>query len=241
MAASAQSSRDSLAKRVCRVCFLSLFLPLWAGLLLHALEGLAWEGPTVRLLLPAGLAAAGFLLHRILRSRAPDKVSNFVGFLSTLEHELTHAAVGLVFLRPPKSLHVAEDGGGYMTLSEGNWFIGLAPYAIPLYASAAFLLGRFVREPWDARCAMAAALLYGAFLSELLKSIHPKQTDLVCRGFLQSVVWVALFQALLLCFSLDMAVGNWSWGGALSSAKECYVRIFRFALDAAGRIAGGGA
>ena len=240
MAASASSSRDSLSKRICRACFLSLFLPLWAGLVLHALSGLAEEGPTVRLFIPAGLTAAGFALHRILRSRGPEKVSRFVGFLSTLEHELTHAAVALVFLRPPKSLHVTEEGGGYLTLSEGNWFIGLAPYAVPLYASAVLLLGCFVREPWGARCATASALLYGAFLSELLKSIHPKQTDLVCRGYLQSVVWVMLFQILLLCFSLDMAVGNWSWGGALSSAKECYARIFRFALDAASRIAGSG-
>ena len=239
MAASASSSRDSLSKRICRACFLSLFLPLWAGLLLHALSGLAEEGPTVRLILPAGLTAGGFLLHRILRSRTPEKVSNFVGFLPPKALHFPHS-FGLVFLRPPKSLHVAEDGGGYMTLSEGNWFIGLAPYAVPLYAAAAFLLGCFVREPWDARCAMASALLYGAFLSELLKSIHPKQTDLVCRGYLQSVVWVVLFQALLLCFSLDMAVGNWSWGGALSSAKECYAGILRFALVAAGRIAGSG-
>ena len=234
MAASAQSSRDSFAKRLCRACFLSLFLPLWAGLLLHALSGLAREGATARLLLPAGLMAAGFAFHRIFRSRGPEKLSRFIGFLSTLEHELTHAAVALLFLRPPKSLHVTEEGGGYLTLSEGNWFIGLAPYAVPLYASAVLLLGCLVREPWGARCATASALLYGAFLSELLKSIHPKQTDLVCRGYLQSVVWIALFQALLLCFSLDMTVGNWSWSEALASAKECYVRILRAAAEAAG-------
>ncbi len=228
---------DSPLAAALRWPLLVLLLPGWFGLVRLAALRLAEEPLDPAVLLPVGLAAVGFCLHRLLVSGTPGKAGRFAAFLSTFEHEATHALAGLLFLRPPSELHVTERNGGYMKLATGNWFISLAPYAIPLYALALAGLGFALREELRGFAAGAAAVLYGGWLSELLRSIHPKQTDLVQRGYVQSIAWIVLFQTALAAVALAVASGRWAWGEAAGSAAGAYAAclgLLRAALGALG-------
>lgn len=52
-------------------------------------------------------------------------------YLATLEHELTHIVVGLLFFKRPLSLRVTAREGGEVILTGGNMWITLAPYFLP--------------------------------------------------------------------------------------------------------------
>lgn len=58
-------------------------------------------------------------------------VPGTVGYLTTLEHELTHILVGLLFLKRPLSLRVTARRGGAVVLTGSNLWITLAPYFLP--------------------------------------------------------------------------------------------------------------
>ena len=56
----------------------------------------------------------------------------FGSFLSTLEHELTHALVALATFHPVTKIYTTwHDGGKILYRGKGNWMITTAPYFFP--------------------------------------------------------------------------------------------------------------
>ena len=108
----------------------------------------------LNLLIPFVAAGFGAIVWRVLRSLSIDTprgaafvlggvafipvwligcryATRVVNYLATLEHELTHLLVGLLFLKRPLSFRVTASEGGKVVLTGGNLWITLAPYYLP--------------------------------------------------------------------------------------------------------------
>lgn len=171
------------------------------------------------------MIVGGWGMHRFLR-RGDGRLADFISFLDTLEHELTHGLVGLLFLRPPSALHVTGREGGHIRLKGSNWLISLAPYLLPLGAVTAALLKLIVNEKHAGIVLMIALFLYGVFISRLMSELHPNQTDLTENGLLHSYLVVILFHLLLLPTVIFLASGVVEWNDYFLSFFDDYPRVF---------------
>lgn len=200
---------------------------LWALLwerLPHALEHRELAEAIATILL-------GWGLHRFLR-RGNGRLADFISFLDTLEHELTHGIVALLFLHPPSTLHVTERKGGHIRLKQSNWMISLAPYLLPLWTAIAALLMLIVEEDLVSIFLTITLFLYGIFLSRLMSELHPKQTDLRESGLFHSYLVVALFHLLLLPTMIFLAAGVIGWREYFSSFFDYYPLFFEMVKKA---------
>jgi hypothetical protein len=144
-----------------------------------------------------------------------------VEYLATLEHELTHIVVALLFLKRPLSLRVTAREGGEVMLTGGNLWITLAPYFLPsttfLLLPVGLLLGR------EHQPLLLAAI--GATVSYHILSTWSEmrivQSDFRKAGILQSL-WLLPVANLVLYGSVGAYVANsfdgfshfWRAGGA---------------------------
>jgi len=119
-----------------------------------------------------------FILWFILLKR------RFVGsWLSTLEHELTHALFALLTLHKVRMVKTTHYSGGYMLYAgEGNWLILIAPYFFPTMSFILMALFMLVGDGVP----KGAAELFGASVSYHLtstwKETHLGQSDLTKVG-----------------------------------------------------------
>lgn len=121
-------------------------------------------------------------------------------FIDTLEHELTHAAVGYLTFAPPLSLSATLKSGGEVELNGSNPLAALAPYYLPLWCHVALLIGFIARAGiqglWDG----LVFFLLGNFCYRLAKEFRWRQTDLHIYGIFFSSA--AVFILLLLNLAL---------------------------------------
>ena len=144
-----------------------------------------------------------------------------IGYLTTLEHELTHILVGLLFLIRPLSIRVTETKGGEVVLTGSNLWITLAPYFLP---TISFVVLPFA---WLASAKAERTLLAvtGASVVYHLLSTWSEvgvvQSDFRKAGILQSLLLLPV--ANLICYGVILAfvaqglqgVVSFSRGGAL--------------------------
>jgi hypothetical protein len=77
-----------------------------------------------------------------------------IPYISTFEHELTHALVALLFFRKIHKFIVTAKRGGQVQYSGkfggefGNLLIGLAPYYLPTFTLLAVLIRPFLPAEW---------------------------------------------------------------------------------------------
>lgn len=111
----------------------------------------------------AGGFVLGWLGYRLL-------VARIAGF-DTFEHELTHALVALLFLRPVTGFRVTRHEGGWVSYGGGlggafaNDVIGLAPYFLPTFTVVLAIAYPWVPAAWSlgVLVAMGATLAYHTF------------------------------------------------------------------------------
>lgn len=180
---------------------------------------------SVVVLYPAIQACFGVVLSCI---REPQPILPFVGgagvyvvmwlwfirwwrttWLSTLEHELTHALFAVLTLHRVVGLKTSwKDGGHVRYLGRGNWLVTLAPYFFPTVCWALMLIYVLVPViPWH----MAHALNGAAFayhVTSTMRETHAGQTDLQRAGFLYCFAFLPT--ANLVCNGLVVA---FSYGG----------------------------
>jgi hypothetical protein len=126
-------------------------------------------------------------------------------YLCTLEHECTHAIVGILFGKIPVGMRVSAWKGGEVQLLGGtNLWISLAPYFLPTLSLLALLIGWIF--------SLAETLFFNAILGFTIafhlvtnwKETSFRQTDLQRAGYLTSflVLPVAnlLFYGAILSF-----------------------------------------
>ena len=125
-------------------------------------------------------------------------------------HELTHALFGLLFGARVSRLRIGGEHGS-ADVSRPNAVILLAPYFFPLPAAALLLLRGAVSlfvplagTVAGSLCAAAVGAAWGFHLCFTINALLQRQTDLDAYGFLFSVVFLALLNALFLFLSLSL-------------------------------------
>jgi hypothetical protein len=140
-------------------------------------------------------------------------------WLSTLEHELTHALFALLTFHRVVGLRATwRRGGEVRFLGEGNWLISVAPYFFPTFSALVMLA--FALAP--AGYLRLAAGLLGAsvayHLTSTLRETHRGQPDLVKVGFGFSLCLLPAANALALGVVLGYAGGGGA--GALGFVRR---------------------
>ena len=145
--------------------------------------------------------------------------TKIVGFLSTMEHELTHAIAAWMTFVPVIELRSTDgttgsDSMGHVRLGGSNWLISSAPYFFPT-VSAAVLIATWAlaATPTDlARGLLGAATAYSVFST--WREMHFHQTDLKQISF--PFAFLFLPGANMLCYGLLLAneLGGPSKAGA---------------------------
>ncbi|MDA0590671.1 MAG: M50 family metallopeptidase [Planctomycetota bacterium] len=174
-----------------------------AGGIDTALKWLRWPSALFLLLvLIPTLSACVSLLGEIVKT--PEPILPFAGglglylvfwtlsirqwrttWLSTLEHELTHALFAMLTFHRVVGIRTTWRNGGHVRyLGTGNWLITLAPYFFPtvcMLLLPLFILVPFLETP------IGDAVLGAAFayhVTSTIRETHRGQSDLHKAGFL---------------------------------------------------------
>ena len=156
-------------------------------------------------LLPFLAGFGGYLLIWWLWLRRPI----FGSFVSTMEHELTHALFAWLTLHRVTGIRATWRQGGHITfVGQGNWLITIAPYFFPTICLFVLVLSWILPEPLRS---MSDALLGAAMayhITSTMRETHAGQSDLARVGW--------LFSAMFLPAANIMAFGgvvSYAYGG----------------------------
>lgn len=139
-------------------------------------------------------------------------------YLTTLEHELTHIVVGLVFLKRPLSIRVTATEGGQVTLSGGNIWITLAPYFLPTLTVLLLPFDYFLGAAHDRAFLMFLGGTLAYHLLSTWTEVGVVQSDFREAGILQSL-WLLPVVALIFYGAVLAHVAG-GFGGFLSFFGE---------------------
>jgi hypothetical protein len=157
-------------------------------------------------------------------------------YLSTLEHELTHILVGLLFFKRPLSLRVSARAGGDVVLTGGNLWITLAPYYLPTISMLLLAIGTVL--PFKYQAQLLAALGASAIFHILSTwtELGVMQSDFKKAGILQTVLLLPvanlLFYGSIVAYVLGNTAGFIQWwrvGG--SKTLALLSDIFHFGVS----------
>jgi hypothetical protein len=134
----------------------------------------------------AGLGLYGLVWWRFLRRPV------FGSFVSTLEHELTHAIFALVTLHKVTGLRATWWRGGHVSFQgTGNWLITIAPYFFPTIClfilTASLFLPAAILSPVGAL--LGAAI--GYHITSTYRETHAGQSDLKKVGWLFCLLFLS--------------------------------------------------
>lgn len=146
------------------------------------------------------LGAGGFIILWFVGQRLMPRV---VSYLTTLEHELTHILVGLLFLIRPLSIRVTATKGGEVMLTGSNIWITLAPYFLP---TISFLILPFAWFASNEAERILLAVLGASVVYHLLSTwseVGVVQSDFQKAGIVQSLWLIPV--ANLICYGMVLA------------------------------------
>lgn len=122
-------------------------------------------------------------------------------YLSTLEHELTHILVGLLFFKRPLSLRVTARAGGDVVLTGGNLWITLAPYYLPTISLVLLALGIVLPLKYQPQLLAALGASATFHILSTWTELGVMQSDFKKAGILQTV-WLLPVANLLMYGSI---------------------------------------
>jgi hypothetical protein len=133
-----------------------------------------------------------------------------VGFLSTLEHELTHCLFAWLTGNRVTRLTAALHSGGEMRIDgTPNWLIAVAPYFFPTVSALLLVAAVFVDPRWQ-------SLLYGGLGASIayhvistFQETHRSQSDLREAGLVFSILFLPTANLL----SYALILGAMQGGG----------------------------
>jgi hypothetical protein len=156
------------------------------------------------------LGAGGFIPLWFVGQRLMPRV---VSYLTTLEHELTHILVGLLFLIRPVSIRVTATQGGEVVLTGSNLWITLAPYFLP---TISFLILPFAWLASNEAERILLAVLGASVIYHLLSTwseVGVVQSDFRKAGIAQSLWLIPV--ANLICYGMILAFVVGTGGGII--------------------------
>jgi hypothetical protein len=145
-------------------------------------------------------------------------------YLTTLEHECTHALVGLLFGKIPVSIRVSAWEGGEVKLRGGtNLWISLAPYFVPTLSFLIIILGLILGIT---NSVYFYGVLGWTIVFHLITNWQEtsfRQTDLQQSGYLTSILVLPIANLLTYGAIFSLVFGNknsffsfWLEGGKTS-------------------------
>lgn len=148
-------------------------------------------------------------------------------------HELTHAIVGIMFLRKIISFNATKSSGVVMHSKGlfGDIFISLAPYCLPIYTFALLLLRLLGDESslfiFDILIGFTLALHINCYIMET----RPRQTDIKNTGYMRSLMFIPTAWALnLSLIMLSIPKGVWYATVELTDIyKDTVMELWRMA------------
>jgi hypothetical protein len=152
-----------------------------------------------------------------------------------LGHELTHAAVALLFGAKVSKLKVAASGG-CVTVSKSNMMITLSPYFFPFYtillAACTSVAGVFVSPlPWKPLWFFLAGFTWFFHICFTLDSLVRRQPDIMEFGRIFSYVMIWLFNVgcvILSLVALTELKFSFVFRSLAGNAVEAYVTVYEF-------------
>lgn len=135
---------------------------------------------------------------RWLIHRNPNRLDQALQFLDTLEHELCHALVSTLFLRPPRKLTVQDDGNGSVEVQGANTLVVLAPYYTPLYGLLVLILFNIADKSFQSILSYVFALSLGNYCWRLFRELRPHQSDFDRSGYWTSLPLLLMHNSLLI-------------------------------------------
>jgi Peptidase M50B-like len=107
-----------------------------------------------------------------------------VSFLSTLEHELTHAIFALLTFNKVTGFKATWRRGGHMDYEgTANWLIHLSPYFFPTLSVLLLIPMAFAPTEWRAWLFLGQGLALGYHLASTYSETHLNQKDLQLAGW----------------------------------------------------------
>jgi hypothetical protein len=196
----------------------------------------------------------GFILGCALDATLLRRIPGF----DTFEHELTHATVGLMFLRKINRFVVTRQSGGMVQHSGGfggelgSELIGMAPYYLPTFSFLLVLPRPWILISWFPWYDLSIGATLGfhvlSTIRETRRSWTPEvftsagtgeyvQSDIGRRGFVYSFVFIVARALTTHNVVLGMIVGG--YGELMFRAKEVWSTtgtIVLFLTTAAGKL-----
>jgi hypothetical protein len=138
-----------------------------------------------------------------------------IGFLETLEHELTHAGASLAMFKMPSKLVVDPKGGGKtagVTETEvaGCFLVALAPYFLPLFTLPLLLLKPVVPSPFDQVIDFLIGFTLAFHYARLYNDLKTEQTDITKTGTIFSAFFSVAMNLVFLVVILAVVTGRYS-------------------------------
>ena len=148
-------------------------------------------------------------------------------YLSTFEHELTHALFAWATLHKVTGLTVTwRDGGAcrYEGSGDGNWLITTAPYWFPTLALPPLLLTYWLESDHlpMLNFLTGAALIY--HLTSTYRETHSDQPDLQSAGFAFSALFLPT--ANLLAYSVVVLIATSGTEAAYELLTDIWQRLW---------------
>ena len=180
-----------------------------------------WE--SLSRLIDQGLGPNDFLMGALVYFVAWFFIfrSKWLGsYLSTLEHEVTHAIFALLTLHPIRDIRATGFDGGHVKYSGGmgNWLITASPYFFPTLAFILLPINHLVGPIPLFGFILGVATSY--HITSTYLETHTAQTDLKKIGAL--FAWMFLPTANLLSYLFIFA---WSEGGS-DAAFDAVAGVF---------------
>ena len=112
-------------------------------------------------------------------------------FLSTLEHELTHALFAVLTFHRVTGLRATWRSGGHVSYTgPGNWLITIAPYFFPTACLLILLISAFLPTELHSPVATLIGAAIGYHITSTYRETHAGQTDLKKTGWLFCVLFL---------------------------------------------------
>ena len=154
-----------------------------------------------------------------------------IGFLETLEHELTHAGASLATLKMPGRL-VVEPGGGE-TVARGCFLVALAPYFLPLFTLPLLLLKPVVPPPFDRVIDFLIGFTLAFHYVRLYNDLKTTQTDITRTGTIFSFFFSVVMNLIFLVVILAVVTGRYAmipeyFKTSWERTKATYQTVYEF-------------
>jgi hypothetical protein len=169
--------------------------------------------------------AAGFAVWLLIFFCLPRAMWFYV-----LGHEFTHALAVILSGGKVSAFRVSSKGGHVMS-DRVNWWIGLSPYFVPIYAL--IWMGLWVTvdfyyslRAWQALFYFGLGLLWAFHVTFTISMLHGRQTDLSREGFVFSGVIIALFNLGAIGVLLAFLSHNFSLAAAMFWHRVCWSYTF---------------